>query len=118
MHRFAQLQAVDVEGVPPALRADLSDENVTRPDEAVQYQDRCHEQTDRTCNCLPVCRLPSHAVCCMSAQHERSHHEVLHAQGWLAQGGPRNGGRMCQSTKDTVRESDGRNNLAKLLSPV
>ena len=38
--RFAQLQAVDVEGVPPALRADLSDENVTRPDEVVQYEDR------------------------------------------------------------------------------
>lgn len=38
--RFAQLQAVDVEGVPPALRADLSDENVTRPDEVVQYTDR------------------------------------------------------------------------------
>ncbi|CAL5225483.1 g8308 [Coccomyxa viridis] len=37
---FAQLQAVDVEGVPPALRADLSDENVTRPDEVVQYTDR------------------------------------------------------------------------------
>lgn len=55
MHRFAQLQAVNVEGVPPALRADLSDDNVTRPDEAVQYQDRCHDQTERACKCLPVC---------------------------------------------------------------
>ncbi len=46
MHRFAQLQAVNVEGVPPALRADLSDENVTRPDSVVQYPDRCHKQTE------------------------------------------------------------------------
>ncbi|CAK0734851.1 hypothetical protein CVIRNUC_000492 [Coccomyxa viridis] len=37
---FAQLQAVDVEGVLPAVRADLPDENVTRKDEAVRYEDR------------------------------------------------------------------------------
>ena len=42
--RFAQLQAVDVEGVLPAVRADLPDENVTRKDEAVRYEDRWVEQ--------------------------------------------------------------------------
>ena len=45
--RFAQLQAVDVEGVLPAVRADLSDENVTRNDEAVRYEDRWVEQGTR-----------------------------------------------------------------------
>ena len=31
----------------PAVRADLSDENVTRSDEAVRYEDRWVEQGDR-----------------------------------------------------------------------
>ena len=45
--RFAQLQAVDVEGVLPAVRADLSDENVTRSDESVRYGDRWVAQGTR-----------------------------------------------------------------------
>ncbi|KAK9916877.1 hypothetical protein WJX75_008231 [Coccomyxa subellipsoidea] len=37
---FDQLQAVDVEGVPPAVRIDMEDQNVLRPDMAVEYDDR------------------------------------------------------------------------------
>ena len=55
--------------------------------------------------CLSAdCNL--YALCCISAQYERFNYEFLYVQGWLAQGGPRNGGRICQSTKDTVRERE------------
>ncbi|BDA40673.1 probable glutamyl-tRNA(Gln) amidotransferase subunit C, chloroplastic [Coccomyxa sp. Obi] len=37
---FNQLQAVDVEGVPPAVRIDMEGENVLRPDKPVQYEAR------------------------------------------------------------------------------
>lgn len=38
--RFDQLQAVDVEGVPPAVRIDMEDQNVLRPDTSVDYDAR------------------------------------------------------------------------------
>lgn len=38
--RFNQLQAVDVEGVPPAVRIDMEGDNVLRPDTPVQYEAR------------------------------------------------------------------------------
>ena len=34
---FGQLQEVDVEGVPPALRADVEGQDVLRPDEPRRY---------------------------------------------------------------------------------
>ncbi|CAL8467016.1 g6552 [Coccomyxa elongata] len=37
---FNQLQAVHVEGVPPAVRIDMEGENVLRPDMPVQYEAR------------------------------------------------------------------------------
>ena len=40
LYRFDQLQAVDVEGVPPAVRADVGEDNVLRPDTAVVYEAR------------------------------------------------------------------------------
>ena len=38
--RFGQLQAVDVEGVAPAVRADVGEDNVLRPDIPVKYDAR------------------------------------------------------------------------------
>ncbi|KAK9827978.1 hypothetical protein WJX81_003879 [Elliptochloris bilobata] len=37
---FDQLQAVDVEGVPPATRADLTEENLLRPDMPRTFDNR------------------------------------------------------------------------------
>lgn len=37
---FGQLQQVDVEGVPPALRADIDGETPLRSDQAVDFQDK------------------------------------------------------------------------------
>lgn len=37
---FGQLQEVDVEGVPPALRAEVETENFLRADTPVQYEAR------------------------------------------------------------------------------
>lgn len=38
--RFGQLQALDVSGVPPAVRIDVGEENVLRADSAVDYDAR------------------------------------------------------------------------------
>ena len=40
MRRFDQLQAVDVEGVPPTLRADVDSGNILRRDSPRDYENR------------------------------------------------------------------------------
>ena len=40
MRRFDQLQAVDVEGVPPALRADVNGASLLREDVPRVYENR------------------------------------------------------------------------------
>jgi aspartyl/glutamyl-tRNA(Asn/Gln) amidotransferase C subunit len=37
---FGQLQQVDLDGVPPALRADVEDSNLLRPDEPKEFSAR------------------------------------------------------------------------------
>ena len=38
---FGQLQQVDLEGVPPSLRADVGDDTVLRPDQQQDFPERC-----------------------------------------------------------------------------
>ena len=40
LHRFGQLQDVDVSGVEPAVRADIDADNVLRDDVAVECENR------------------------------------------------------------------------------
>ena len=37
---FGQLQQVDLEGVPPAVRADIGDANLLRPDQPREFENR------------------------------------------------------------------------------
>lgn len=37
---FGQLQQVDLEGVPPAVRADIGDANLLRPDQPRDFENR------------------------------------------------------------------------------
>ena len=60
VHRFDQLQAVDVEGVPPATRADLSEENLLRADIPRTFVNRCIsllllENSYYICKCVYGC---------------------------------------------------------------
>lgn len=38
---FGQLQRVNLDGVPPTLRADVEDSNLLRPDTAAEFENMC-----------------------------------------------------------------------------
>ena len=67
--RFDQLQAVDVEGVPPALRADVDGANQLREDIPRVYENRCSVQQQvleiSTWTSMQSCIDLKHADCCL-----------------------------------------------------
>jgi Asp-tRNA(Asn)/Glu-tRNA(Gln) amidotransferase C subunit len=97
---FGQLQQIDLEGVPPALRADVDDGDFLRDDVEVEFANRCAPPPPRCCLIAARARhasSPGHL-------HRTARSLRRRAQAGAAGAGARHGGLLCQGAQDQHRQ--------------